>query len=42
MAAREFSHNKLAVIGLAVLVFFVLFCFVGPLIYRVNLANTEH
>jgi ABC-type dipeptide/oligopeptide/nickel transport system permease subunit len=41
MAAREFSHNKLAVIGLAVLVFFVLFCFVGPLIYRVNLANTN-
>jgi ABC-type dipeptide/oligopeptide/nickel transport system permease subunit len=41
LAAREFSHNKLAVIGLAVLVFFVLFCFAGPLIYHVNTANTD-
>jgi ABC-type dipeptide/oligopeptide/nickel transport system permease subunit len=41
LAAREFSHNKFAVIGLAALVFFVLFCFVGPLIYRVNLADTN-
>jgi ABC-type dipeptide/oligopeptide/nickel transport system permease subunit len=41
LAAREFSHNKLAVIGLAVLVFFVLFCFIGPLLYRVNLNDTN-
>jgi peptide/nickel transport system permease protein len=36
LALREFMANKLAVLGLAVLVFFVLFCFVGPLIYPTN------
>lgn len=34
LAVREFARNKLAVIGLAILVFFVLFSFVGPLLYH--------
>jgi ABC-type dipeptide/oligopeptide/nickel transport system permease subunit len=34
LAIREFAQNKLAVIGLAVLVFFVLFSFLGPLVYH--------
>src|SRR5580693_5963288 len=31
LAAREFAQNKLAVVGLVVLVFFVVFCYLGPL-----------
>jgi ABC-type dipeptide/oligopeptide/nickel transport system permease subunit len=34
LALREFSRNKLAVVSVAVLVFFVLFCFLGPLVYH--------
>jgi hypothetical protein len=41
LAAHEFSRNRLALVGLGLLVFFVLFCFVGPLIYHVNLNDTE-
>ena len=41
LAVREFAQNRLAVIGLAILVFFVLFCFVGPLIYHGNVVNTD-
>lgn len=41
LALREFAHNKLAVIGLAVIVFFVLFCFAGPLVYHGNILNTS-
>jgi peptide/nickel transport system permease protein len=33
---RAFLHNPLGVIGLVLLVFLVLFSFVGPLIYRVS------
>src|SRR5262249_48021253 len=33
--------NRLAVIGFAILVFFVLFCFVGPLIYHTNQLATD-
>jgi ABC-type dipeptide/oligopeptide/nickel transport system permease subunit len=36
LALREFAQNRLAVIGVAILVFFVLFSFVGPLIYHGN------
>jgi peptide/nickel transport system permease protein len=38
---QVFLQNKLAVVGLAIVVFFVLFCFIGPLIYHSNqlLAN---
>jgi peptide/nickel transport system permease protein len=36
LALREFTDNRLAVLGLLVLVFFVLFSFVGPLVYHGN------
>ena len=41
LALREFSSNRLAVIGFAILIFFVLFCFVGPLIYHTNQLDTN-
>ena len=34
LAAREFAGNKLAVLGLAALIFFVVFCYLGPLVYH--------
>ncbi len=36
LALREFFDNKLAVLGLGVIVFFILFCFLGPLIHPTN------
>ena len=36
LAVREFRSNRLAVLGLAVLVFFLLFSFAGPLVYHGN------
>jgi peptide/nickel transport system permease protein len=39
--ARVFVENKLAVIGLAIIIFMVLFCFVGPLIYHTNQVNAQ-
>jgi peptide/nickel transport system permease protein len=36
-----FAENKLAMIGLGIVVFMILFCFVGPLIYRTNQVNTN-
>jgi peptide/nickel transport system permease protein len=33
---RVFLQNKLAVVGLALVVFFFLFCFIGPLLYHSN------
>ncbi|MGA2294214.1 MAG: ABC transporter permease [Acidimicrobiales bacterium] len=36
---RTFKENRLAVISLGVLVFFVLFSFVGPFIYHTNQTN---
>lgn len=41
LALREFARNRLAVAGLGVLVFFVLFCFGGPLFYHANLLSTN-
>ncbi len=41
LALREFASNRLAVIGVGILVFFVLFCFVGPLIYHTNQLATN-
>jgi peptide/nickel transport system permease protein len=38
---RVFVENKLAVAGLATIVFMVLFCFVGPLIYKTNQTNAQ-
>ncbi|MEV6790770.1 ABC transporter permease [Streptomyces sp. NPDC051320] len=40
LVARRFARNRLAVVGLAVVVFFFLFCFVGPLIYRTDQTHT--
>jgi ABC-type dipeptide/oligopeptide/nickel transport system permease subunit len=34
LAIREFAQNKLAVVGLGILLFFVVFCFLGPLVYH--------
>jgi peptide/nickel transport system permease protein len=47
LAVREFAQNKLAVTGIVILVFFVLFCFVGPVFYHgdilvSNLMNTNN
>lgn len=39
--ARVFLENRLAVVGLGVLVFMILFCFVGPLIYHTNQVNAQ-
>jgi ABC-type dipeptide/oligopeptide/nickel transport system permease subunit len=41
LALREFLDNRLAVVGVAILIFFVLFCFVGPLIYKTNQSFTN-
>ena len=41
LAVREFARNKLAVIGVGILAFFVVFCFAGPLFYHANLLNTN-
>ncbi len=41
LALREFTSNRLAVAGFAILVFFVLFCFVGPFIYHTDQINTN-
>lgn len=41
LALREFSSNRLAVVGFGMLIFFVLFCFVGPLIYHTNQLDTN-
>jgi peptide/nickel transport system permease protein len=34
-----FVENKLAVLGVGIIVFFVLFCWVGPLLYHTNQTN---
>jgi ABC-type dipeptide/oligopeptide/nickel transport system permease subunit len=36
LALATFVENKLAVVGVALVVFFLLFCFVGPLLYHSN------
>jgi ABC-type dipeptide/oligopeptide/nickel transport system permease subunit len=41
LAVREFAENKVAVLGVAILVFFVLFCFLGPLFYHTNQSLTQ-
>jgi len=41
LALREFLSNRLAVIGFGMLIFFVLFSFVGPLIYRTDQIDTS-
>ena len=39
--ARVFRENKLAVVGVGVIIFFVLFCFLGPHLYPTNQTNTQ-
>ncbi len=41
LALREFISNRLAVIGFGMLIFFVLFCFVGPYLYHTNQLDTN-
>jgi ABC-type dipeptide/oligopeptide/nickel transport system permease subunit len=41
LALREFTRNKLAVIGVGVLVFFIVFCFVGPVFYHGNITSSD-
>lgn len=40
LVARRFARNRLAVVGLAVVVLFVIFCFVGPLVYSTDQTHT--
>lgn len=39
--ARVFAENKLALVSAGVIVFFVLFCFVGPHAYPTNQTNSQ-
>jgi peptide/nickel transport system permease protein len=41
LALREFAENKVALVGLGIIVFFVLFCFLGPLFYHTNQTLTQ-
>jgi ABC-type dipeptide/oligopeptide/nickel transport system permease subunit len=41
LAVREFAKNRLAVVGVALLVLFVLFSFAGPLVYHGNYLNSD-
>lgn len=38
---RVFSENRLAVLSLGFLIFVVLFCFLGPLVYHTNQTNSQ-
>jgi peptide/nickel transport system permease protein len=40
-AWEVFAENRLALAGLSFVVFILLFCFVGPLIYKTNQVNTD-
>ncbi len=40
LAVRRFLRNRLAVVGLGFVVFFVLFCFAGPLVYSTDQTHT--
>ena len=39
--ARVFFENKLAVVGLAIVILMLLFCFVGPLFYHTNQSSFD-
>jgi peptide/nickel transport system permease protein len=41
ITVRTFLENRLAVVGLALIVFFVLFCFLGPLVYHTEQITTN-
>jgi peptide/nickel transport system permease protein len=38
---RVFAENRLAVIGLVIIVLMILFCFVGPVFYHTNQTDTQ-
>jgi ABC-type dipeptide/oligopeptide/nickel transport system permease subunit len=38
LGLRSFAENKLAVVGVGILVFFVLFCWIGPFFYHGNVS----
>ncbi len=40
-SVRTFAENRLAIAGLGIVVFMVLFCYVGPLVYRTNQVTTN-
>jgi ABC-type dipeptide/oligopeptide/nickel transport systems, permease components len=40
LALRRFRRNKLAVTGFVVVVLFILFCFIGPLVYHTDQTHT--
>lgn len=41
LASREFMQNRLAVAGMAIIAFYVVFCFAGPLFYHGNVVSTD-
>jgi ABC-type dipeptide/oligopeptide/nickel transport system permease subunit len=41
LAFREFAKNKLALIGIAILLFYVISCFIGPIFYHGNTINSD-
>lgn len=41
LVLREFLRNRLAVVGVALLLFFVVFCFLGPLVYHTDQLDTD-
>ncbi len=41
LALREFSANRLAVLGALTIIFFLIFCFIGPLLYHTNQVDTN-
>ena len=41
LALREFADNRLALVAAGILVFFVLFCFLGPVFYHTNQSLTN-
>jgi ABC-type dipeptide/oligopeptide/nickel transport system permease subunit len=41
LAVREFTHNRLAVVGVGILLFFVVFCFAGPVFYHGNITSSD-
>jgi ABC-type dipeptide/oligopeptide/nickel transport system permease subunit len=41
LALREFVRNRLAVVGVVILLFFVVFCFLGPFFYHGDVLNVS-
>ncbi|HEY3845223.1 MAG TPA: ABC transporter permease [Acidimicrobiales bacterium] len=41
LALSSFVENKLAVVGVGIIVFFIAFCFLGPFVYHTNQIDTN-